>query len=160
MSNSRRKYTKEFKLKVVKEHLEGSTLTELSKIYGIAPSTIGTWFATLKSEVEAGLEEEEVPTETFVEVGEVEKFKEYVEILEKKLDEKEAEIESLKDQVEILPEDSRKLYKQLEEKDALINELEASVLELHQTILDIKEEASRELRILKEAIRILAQDKK
>ena len=45
--DTRRKYNKEFKLKVVREHVEGASLTELSKIYDIAPSTLGTWFANM-----------------------------------------------------------------------------------------------------------------
>lgn len=60
--NTRRKYTKEFKLKVVREYLEGQTLSQLSRLYGISTSTLGTWFTTFKDEVEAEVKEEIIET--------------------------------------------------------------------------------------------------
>lgn len=60
--NTRRKYTKEFKLKVVREYLEGQTLSQLSRLYGISTSTLGTWFTTFKDEVEDEVKEEIVET--------------------------------------------------------------------------------------------------
>lgn len=60
--NTRRKYTKEFKLKVVREYLEGQTLSQLSRLYGISTSTLGTWFTTFKDEVEAEVKSEVVET--------------------------------------------------------------------------------------------------
>ena len=60
--NTRRKYTKEFKLKVVREYLEGQTLSQLSRLYGISTSTLGTWFTTFKEEVEDEVKLETVET--------------------------------------------------------------------------------------------------
>ena len=65
MSNAilpRRKYTKEFKLKVVREYLEGQTLSQLSRLYGISTSTLGTWFTLFKEEVEDEVKPEVVET--------------------------------------------------------------------------------------------------
>lgn len=60
--NTRRKYTKEFKLKVVREYLEGQTLSQLSRLYGISTSTLGTWFTLFKEEVEDEVKPEVVET--------------------------------------------------------------------------------------------------
>lgn len=60
--NTRRKYTKEFKLKVVREYLEGQTLSQLSRLYGISTSTLGTWFTLFKEEVEDEVKSEVVET--------------------------------------------------------------------------------------------------
>ena len=152
MSNSRRKYTKDFKLKVVKEHLEGASLTELSKMYGIAPSTIGTWLATLKDEVE--VEEEEVLTVVDPDiVAQLEELKAKNLELEKRLEEKNKDIQEL---TKLLNKGVN--LEDVTEKDRVIEELEDQVKELHSKISVIREEATREFNILKEAFRILTKD--
>lgn len=54
--DSRRTYTKEFKISVVKEYRQGKTLSELAKKYTIPTSTLGTWLKVYENEV---IEEEE-----------------------------------------------------------------------------------------------------
>lgn len=153
MSNSRRKYTKEFKLKVVKEHLEGSSLTELSKVYSIAPSTIGTWLATLKDEVEVNQEEEVLTVVDPDVIAQLEELKARNLELEKRLEEKNKDIQEL---TKLLNKGVN--LEDVTEKDRIIEELEDQVKELHSKISEVKEEATREFNILKEAFRILTKD--
>jgi len=45
MSNRSKRYTEEFKLKIVKLHENGKAAIELSKEYNIARSTVNKWIA-------------------------------------------------------------------------------------------------------------------
>ena len=159
--DTRRKYTKEFKVKVVKEHLEGASLTELSRMYGIAPSTIGTWFATLKAEVEQEVKEEEINVIIDPEAWEeMEKLRTRNIELEKELKEKDKVIEGLLKKVERLPENVEEVSSwkdKVEELSIENTKLEDEIKRLHGLLSVVKEEARKEVNTLKEAIMILAK---
>ena len=122
--DTRRKYSKEFKLKVVKEHLEGSTLTELSRIYGIAPSTLGTWFATLKEEVKADTVEDEIEVMIDPDVWEeMEKLRTRNKELEEEVVEKDKAIEGFIKKLEELPNDVKDVGSWVEKVEELNEEV-------------------------------------
>lgn len=160
--DTRRKYTREFKLKVVKEHLGGASLTELSKIYDIAPSTLGTWFSTMKEEASATLEEEKKAEN--ISTRQLEELNNEVTTLKSLLETKDAEISRLNSLLstlqsnyngESIPTDTLEL---IESKDREISRLEAEVVKLHELVLMIKEEARREINTLKDAIVIMVKN--
>lgn len=157
----RRKYSREFKLKVVKEHLEGSTLTELSRVYGIAPSTLGTWFATLKEEVEREVVEEEIEVMIDPDVWEeMEKLRTRNMEVEEELLKKDKVIESLTKKVEEQPKNIEEVSSWVDKVKELNEEktkLEEEVKRLHNFLAVVKEEARKEVNTLKEAIKILAK---
>lgn len=53
---SKRKYSKEFKLKVLKEHAEGASFYSLEKKYDIALGTVKRWDAAFRAHGEEALE--------------------------------------------------------------------------------------------------------
>lgn len=163
MKDTRRKYTQEFKEKVVREHIGGASLTELSKMYGIAPSTLGTWFSNLKDKLEAEVVEVMVDPEV---VEELEEAKAKIEILEMKLEDRETEITRLNKKIKELPAsgevggllekvDSLTFENDLKEKEII--KLEKEVQKLRTELAEVKEEAIREFKTLKEAIGILTK---
>lgn len=160
--DTRRKYSKEFKLKVVKEHLEGSTLTELSRIYGIAPSTLGTWFATLKEEVKADNVEDEIEVMIDPDVWEeMEKLRTRNKELEEEVVEKDKAIEGFIKKLEELPNDVKDVGSWVEKVEELNEEvvrLEEEVKRLHSVISITKEDARRGIKALKDAIVILTKE--
>lgn len=156
--DTRRKYSKEFKLKVVKEHVQGQSLTELSKIYDIAPSTLGTWFATMKDEVEAELgKEEDIVVDTDI-MEEVQDLKDKIKALEDLLKERDLEVEKLTKKLEDLPVDGQSWEDKVEDLSRENQELEEEVNKLHRTLAIYKEEARHEITTLKEAILIMAKN--
>lgn len=160
--DTRRKYSKEFKLKVVKEHVEGLSLTELSKIYDIAPSTLGTWFANMKDEVEASISKESLNKEDDIVVDtdimeEVQDLKDTIEKLNTQLKERDLEVERLTKKLEDLPKDGETWDDRVEDLRVENTRLESEVNKLHGTLAMIKEEARREILTLKEAILIMAK---
>lgn len=160
--DTRRKYSKEFKLKVVKEHLEGSTLTELSRIYGIAPSTLGTWFATLKEEVKADTVEDEIEVMIDPDVWEeMEKLRTRNKELEEEVVEKDKAIEGFIKKLEELPNDVKDVgswVEKVEELNEEVGRLEEEVKRLHSVINITKEDARRGFKALKDAIVILTKE--
>ena len=156
--DTRRKYSKEFKLKVVKEHVEGLSLTELSKIYDIAPSTLGTWFANMKDEVEASIsKEDDIVVDTDI-MEEVQDLKDTIEKLNTQLKERDLEVERLTKKLEDLPKDGETWEDKVEDLSRENQELEEEVNKLHRTLARVKEEARHEITTLKEAILIMAKN--
>lgn len=152
--DTRRKYTREFKLDVVTQHKKGKTLTELSKKYGIAPSTLGTWFNTLSSEVQ-DLSTEDVVFDTDL-LASLNESREEVQELMTLVAKKDREISHLNG---ILREyDDNNPMDLLEAKTTEIKRLEDEVRRLHEVILMVKEEARREINTLKDAIIIMAKN--
>lgn len=149
--DSRRRYTKEFKESVVREHLEGKTLTELSTKYTIPVSTLGTWFSIMKDSVKRDMEKDQesdaptIPSEVYAEIGEL---KSIIENLKQEIHEKDKELEKLS--VDI-PTESRELL--------LTNaKLEEEIIHLHEIIAMYKIEARREIKTLKDAIIIMGKN--
>lgn len=154
----RRTYSKEFKFKVVKEHVEGLSLTELSKIYNIAPSTLGTWFANMKDEVEASISrEEDIVVDTDL-LEEVQELKDVIEKLKTQLKERDLEIERLTKKIQDLPKDGETWDDRVEDLTEENTRLESEVNKLHRVVATVKEEARREILTLKEAILIMAKN--
>ena len=128
--NTRRKYTKEFKLKVVREYLGGQTLSQLSRLYGISTSTLGTWFTLFKEEVE-----NEAKAEVF-EAKELEAKVEFEEIKEEVVNEKgelEAEIERLNK----LIDQQQNVIDMLKSQLNTFGEKDKEILEVATTLLGL-----------------------
>ncbi len=53
---SKKKYSKEFKLKILKEHEEGASFYSLEKKYDIVLGTVKRWNAAFKAQGEKALE--------------------------------------------------------------------------------------------------------
>lgn len=163
----RRTYSKEFKLKVVKEHVEGLSLTELSRIYAIAPSTLGTWFANMKDEVEASINKESLNKESLDKeddiivdtdlLEEVQGLKDTIKKLMLQLTERDLEIERLTNKLQDLPKEGETWENRVEDLAEENTRLENEVNNLHRTLATVKEEARREILTLKEAILIMAK---
>lgn len=147
--SSRRRYTPEFKISVVQEHLSGKTLTELSKKYLIPTSTLGTWTSQLRGEVENPKDK-------------IQELEDRIKDLVDELDKRDKEVSRLKEEVEEIstnvPEDVQEAVLSHKKDQDTIKSLNEEVISLHEDIARLKEEAKREIRTLKDAIVIMAKE--
>lgn len=142
MSNAilpRRKYTKEFKLKVVREYLEGQTLSQLSRLYGISTSTLGTWFTTFKDEVEAEVKSEVVETREEILEKALEGFdrRDGVVVINDGLRDEKDELEAEIERLNKIVDQQQNVIEMLKSQLNAFGEKDKEILEVATTLLGL-----------------------
>lgn len=137
--NTRRKYTKEFKLKVVREYLEGQTLSQLSRLYGISTSTLGTWFTLFKEEVEDEVKEEIVETREEILEKALEGFdrRDGVVVINDELKDEKDELEAEIERLNKIVDQQQNVIEMLKSQLNAFGEKDKEILEVATTLLGL-----------------------